>query len=445
MKLRPYELKAVRELPGLLRKHKRVVAVGPTGSGKTVIAAHLVRRERPARVLFVAHRIELLRQAKKQLVASGIAARDVGILSGPEKENVGARVLVASIDMLREWELPKVSLAIVDEAHRIVAKSYRDLLDRLPGVPVLGLTATPWRLDGAPLGDVFARMHVFAEAVELIADKFIAGPIVYGVPEDKARKIVKGLASNGGEYNARQAERSAMRYLLGDVVTERARLAPGARTLVFAATRKHGKALARRFKRAGVAAEYLDGETGTAEREAMVERLRSGETEVLVNVDVLSEGFDCPPVKCVALARPTRSLTRFLQQIGRASRRWGNKRPIILDHAGNCWRFGLPTTPREWSLDGRAAAIAARDAPVRLCPECEAMVPVGCGECPECGATLPRSQREIDIERGKLEEMMARESERTAARKRIEEVARVRGASGDWVEMVLVAMFGAAE
>jgi DNA repair protein RadD len=453
MKLRDYELKAVRELPRLLRKHRRVVAVAPTGSGKTVIAAALVRAMRGKRALWLAHRIELLKQALEQLIAAGVPASSLGLLAGIGSvelrdgtrigQNENASIIVASVDMFRGGrEVPRCELIVVDEAHRTMAATYRGILDQRPRAQVLGLTATPWRLDGEPLGDVFEHLHVMAESVELIADKFIAAPRVYGVPREKARAIVKGLKSGNGDYVGKDAERSAMRYLMGDVVSECSRLAPGARTLVFATTRKHGRALTKRFKRSGRRAEYLDGDTPANERAAMLARLESGETEVIINVDVLAEGFDCPPVKCIALARPTRSLTRFLQQCGRASRPFGNKRPVILDHAGNCYRFGLPQSPREWSLTDESKASGGGDPVVKQCPECEEMIPAACKICPECGAEQPMPEREIEEQRAKLEELAALKTEMEAARERVAAVARERGAGAKWRNEVMRAIFG---
>lgn len=447
MKLRPYEINAVRDLHRLLKKRKRVVGVAPTGSGKTVIGAALIRKMRGKRVLWIAHRIELLKQALEQLIAAGIPSSALGLLAGSGAATLrdgtvigpspNASVIVASVDMFRVRVVPQVDLIVVDEAHRVMAQSYRDIIDAQPKAWVLGLTATPWRLDGSPLGDVFCHLHVMAEAVELIDEKFIAGPVVFGVPRDKARAIVGGLKSGRGDYSGKQAERVAMRYLMGDVVAECARLAPDARTLVFATTRKHGRALAKKFARSGRRTEYLDGDTPGEDRAGMLKSLQSGETEVIVNVDVLSEGFDCPPVKCIALARPTRSLTRFMQQCGRGSRTFGNKRPIILDHAGNVWRFGLPDSPREWSLDGRVKVAATGDAPVKQCVSCEALIAAGCGACPECGAEQPMTSRQLRVKRAELERMKRAAAERDGVREALRKIASAKGRPVSWVEQTL--------
>lgn len=447
MKLRGYEKRAVRVLPGLLTAKRRVVLVGPTGSGKTVVGAHVMLEMRGKRVLWLAHRWELIDQARNQLIAAGIPEESIRVFSGTEKSgDDDAWITVASVDMFHRHEVPPANLIVVDEAHRTIARSYRKILDARPRAMVLGLTATPWRLDGKGLGDVYAHLHVMAGPTELIVDGHIAQPRTYGIPKAKAREIVRGIKSAAGDYQVGELGRAMMRRkLMGDVVSETARLAPGAPTIVFAVNREHGKALAIRFHRSGRRTAYLDGETPNGERERILDGLRSGAIEVVVNVDVLSEGFDCPPVKCIALARPTKSLTRFLQQVGRASRPYKGKKPVILDHAGNCWRFGLPEAEREWSLDDEERG--GGDPPMRHCDACGTMNALAATECVECGAALPmteREQSEIEEEEVKLRRIRALEKEKAAARKRIEKIAKEKKAPTGWADKVLAAMFEAA-
>lgn len=442
MKLREYETKAVRALPGLLTVHRRVVCVAPTGSGKTVIAAHVIREMLGKRVLWLAHRVELIEQAYEEIAAAGIQRDWLRMLTGPRK--VGpedALITVASIDMFHRRDLPPFDLAVVDEAHRVMAKSYRRAIGESP---TLGLTATPWRLDGKGLGDVFAHMYVAAGPSELIADGFLAAPVAYGVPRDKARALVRGVQTRGGDFAPQQLAEVMMRNpLMGDIVKEWERLARGRATLVFAVNREHGRALRARFASAGHSVGYLDGETPAGRRRALLARLRSGDVRVVVNVDVLTDGFDCPPVKCISLARPTKSLTRFLQYVGRASRPHGRQRPIILDHAGNCWRFGLPHAEREWSLEDRPKG-GSGEAPVKLCPGCAAMIPIMARECPECGAEQEIAEPGHDERNAKLERVRALEREKAAARKRVEKIAKEKGAPSGWAEKVLNAMFEVA-
>jgi superfamily II DNA or RNA helicase len=180
--------------------------------------------------------------------------------------------------------------------------------------------------------------------------------------------------------------------------------------------------------------EYLDGMTPEKERAQILKNLDSGATEVVVNVDVLSEGYDCPAVKCIAIPRPTKSLSRFLQFCGRGARTYKGQRPIILDLAGNCWRHGLPNNERSemWTLDGEAASTCG-EAPVRICPECGAMAPIGATVCPECGAELKTdSERETELAELKRLEFEAAEIERR--RSVLMRLGKERGKSGKELE-----------
>jgi superfamily II DNA or RNA helicase len=428
MDLRPYQANAVRELRARFKKHKRIVAVAPTGSGKTTIAAAFVKSHR-GRVLWLAHRRELLFQAKRELIAAGVPAKDIGILTGTESVNEHACILLASIQIKPERD---VSLIVVDEAHRIQAETYQVVLESCPDALVLGLTATPERLDGQPLSDTFSDMLIVAESVDLIAARYIAKPICYGLPRDKAREIVKGLQS---DRDFSRAMRN--RTLMGDTVKECQRLAPNERTIVFAVDREHGQALTKRF---GAKAEYLDGETPSELRKAILARLAKGVTQVVVNVDVLSEGIDIPSVKCIALCRPTKSLTRYLQQVGRGARMYKGKRPIILDHAGNIWRHGFPEVPRAWSLNGREKGEGLGNVAARLCPECSALNALAARECVECGAEMPRTETELEEHEAELQRL----EESKAFRKRLEAFAKEKIADKAEREAWIAKALGAA-
>lgn len=443
MKLRPYHRKPITELPKLLAKHKRVMAVGPTGSGKTVVGAQVVRKT-TKRVLWLAHRFELLRQAYDQLIAAGIPAQDVGILSGTLKRNVKARILVASVDMFRNTPVPNVGIIVVDEAHHVTAASYRDIIDARPKAWVLGLTATPQRLDGEPLGDVFKHLFVMSEAVDLIAQNFLLKSVVYGIPRDKARALVKGANGGGKDYSATKLDKAMRRRpLMADIVKERERLAPGERTIVYACTREHGRDICARFKRAKVPSAYVDALTPSKEREAILAKLASGEILVVVNVGVLTEGFDCPPVSCIIVARPTKSLTLWRQMCGRGARFQEGKRYLVLDHAGNIWRHGFPDDHVEWSLDGRAKGLGGGEPPFKVCcaEDCGHIMPAACRECPECGAEQPVAERELAEQRAELVRIQALENQKREAEKRVRKVAKAKGVGDDWVRKVMGAMF----
>lgn len=386
-------------------------------------------------VVWLAHRYELLGQAQKHLKAAGV--RHPGLLSGRSTVTGDGAVTVASVDMSVEALRPvleRASLVVVDEAHRALAPSYRAALALAPQAHVLGLTATPWRLDGKGLRPVFKHLHVCATQTELIADRFIPQPVTYGVSRDAARDLVRGVGSARGDFE-REAlgRRLSTRVLMGRGVSEWRRLAAGRSTLVFAATRAHAQALRKQFGRGWA---YLDGETPGHERDATLAALADSSLQGVVSVDVLTEGFDCPAVECIVLARPTKSLTLYLQQVGRAARS-KRRRPIVLDHAGNTWRFGLPESEREWSLEDRPRGTG--EAPMWRCV-CGVMNDVSSTACYECGEARSIERAEIEEQEAKLERVQALEAERAAARLRIEAVAKARNAPRGWVDLVMTEM-----
>lgn len=434
---RDYQHRAVRELLRLLQEHGRVLAVSPTGSGKTVIGAEIIRRLRGKRVLWLAHRFELLEQAVAQLVAAGIPRKDIGILSGSHTENENARILVASVAMFRSRLVPKVDLFVADEAHHVTAESYQDIIQTQPKVPLLGLTATPWRLDGEPLGAVFRFLYVVAEAAELMADGFIMKPHFYAcIDQAGARALTRGLSAAGGDWSKRKLEgRMRRAKLMGDIVREWLRLGKGLPTLLFATTVDHAEDIRKRFVAAGVTCEVVSWETAREEREAIVARLASGETKIVCNVQVFTEGLDCPPVKCIVIARPTKSITLYRQMIGRGSRVDRGRRPIVLDHAGNVWRHGLPESPVEWSLSSRPKHNGV--APTKKCPACETEIPASARECPNCGAAQSLSEHEEEDAARRLALVKATEAEYRRRESVLRQIAKARGLGRDWVQRAL--------
>src|SRR5574338_68606 len=212
---RTYETRAVAEIGEALARHRRVVAVGPTGCGKTVVAAMLIKQNKPLRALFVAHKYELVNQAHGQLAAQGIAAGVImaqdEALHGTERVDPSARVQVASIQTAARRGGPdRVDLIIVDEADRIMSASYQDLIAAYPNALVLGLTATPERMDGKSLGDFFQHMVTIATQSELYEAGHLARPAVYVAPEEatvELTKRLKGAAKSRGDYTPKALAR----------------------------------------------------------------------------------------------------------------------------------------------------------------------------------------------------------------------------------------------
>lgn len=383
--LRPYQERGIDGVRALLAAgRKSVLMVCPTGGGKTLmfsaIAAGAVRKGR--RVLVLAHRKELIDQGYKKLRASGLDESHLGtILAGDARRRPHASVQVASIQTLTGRAKPPADIVIIDEAHHACAASYRKIIEAYPAATILGVSATPCRADGRGLGDVFGDLVPVATFRELADDGFLVAPRVFTSrhPLDLSK-----LKTTGGDYNLEQLAAAVnTRELVGDVVEHWQRIAEGRTTVVFAADVAHSKALVARFVEAGVAAEHLDGTTPKDEREAILARLESGETTVVSNMGVLTEGFDLPRCKCVVLARPTKSLSLFLQMAGRGLRPWEGVSAILLDHAGCVLAHGFPQDDREWSLEGKKKRAAAPS--VKTCPACYAALPGGTAVCTECG------------------------------------------------------------
>jgi DNA repair protein RadD len=392
--LRPYQQAALDRLAALVRGGaRRVLLASPTGSGKTVLAVALIAEAlaRGDRVLFVAHRRELVVQTFDKLRAHGVPARSIGVLMGDDpRTRPGAAVQVASIDTLRNRPKPLADLVFVDEAHRALAKSYRDLAEHYAGALQLGLTATPYRADNVPMANAYDELLIVASVRELIAEGHLVEPRVFTVPSARAPDL-RGVSVRGNDYDGRQLARAMDREgLVGDIVEHWRRHAPGLRTVVFASSVEHSRHIAARFVVAGVPAEHLDGETPTSERDAILRRVKRGKTLVVSNCGVLCEGWDMPSCKACVLARPTKSLGLYLQQAGRILRPWEGVGAVLLDHAGCVLEHGLPHDDRDLTLGARSPLGVAHEKdvkppPVKACPSCHRVVPATTWTCPECG------------------------------------------------------------
>lgn len=381
---------------------RSVLAVSPTGSGKTTIFGHLsAQLERGGRrVLIVAHRRELIEQASNRLtefdVRHGIIM--AGIDAAPYH-----RVQVASIQTLVRRKAPAADLVIVDEAHLSTAATYRAILAEYPNARILGPTATPWRMSGKPLAGAYDACVVVATPRELREQGHLSDYVgfSYLTPD------LSGVKTTAGEYNEAESARAMSDSLIVDNIVEQWQAhASALSTVVFAVTVEHSKQLTARFKAAGVTAEHLDGETPLEQRRAILRRVDAGHTRVLCNVGVAVEGLDIPRLKCCVLARPTKSLARAIQMMGRVRRPWvecpcghefvpkfqalacpacGGRawrwvKARIHDHAFVIRQHGLPDADRDYSLNAKPEAPPS----VACCRKCFANYPSG-QTCPECG------------------------------------------------------------
>ena len=351
--LRAYQTRAVRDVQRAHRQRRRVLLVEFMGTGKTVTAASIVRSwvAQGARVLILVHRGEILKQTLTKLKRAGLPAEMVGVIWGAhEGLNLDAPVQLASVQTIANREpVPGITHIVIDEAHHAQAATWRKVLAWYPEAKLLGLTATPERLDGKPLGEWFDHMVLGELAETLIADGWLAKPEIW-TREDGWRPAK--MKKRGGDYSPEEAARAMSgSTIVGGIPAAYLKHGEGLPAVLFAATKAQAKTLVAAFKKVRVTAETLFGEDSDDAREAKLARLKSGETRVLCTCDVLGEGWDFAGCRVVIVARPTASLARYMQWAGRAMRPGG--KAIILDHAGNFYAHGAPWEDHEWSLEGR--------------------------------------------------------------------------------------------
>lgn len=411
--LRPYQSAAIANLRSALAGGiKRVILVSPTGSGKTVIAKGIIDGAvaKGRRVMFLAPRRELIKQTSRTLARAGI---DHGtIMAGDEL--ISADVQVASWDSLRSWirrgkiRAPQMDLLIVDEAHLSLAPTYQALLrDYYPETPIIGMTATPARSDGKPLGGLYQGLIEAADVRSLIDAGYLVEPRYYA----PTKPDLEGLRVARGDYETKGIEaRFNTPQIVGDVVYNWFRIARRRQTVVFAATVAHALHLRDRFRESGVTADYVHCQMDNREREAVLARVESGETQVICNVDILTFGWDQPSISCAVLARPTKSIVRYFQTVGRVLRPAPGKRDaIVIDHGGVVDELGFVDEPVEWTLDGDERIQSRRQRNPRekrpiTCGDC-ATVYKGQRECPQCGAEPPARARDLHVYDGDLQEL----------------------------------------
>lgn len=413
MQLRPYQEDAIEKVRDAFRSgHKRPLLVAATGAGKTVMFGFVAHRTAAGgkRVLILAHRRELIRQASRKLDEVGVQH---GIIA-PGHTATRDLVQVASVQTLgRRLADPRYSapdLIVVDEAHHATAGQWRDVINAYPAARVLGVTATPERLDGkglgAEAGGIFDALVLGPSAGELIQAGYLSPARVFAPAE---RPDLSGIRTVGGDYQAGAlAEAMQKPKLVGDAIAHYARHAPGQPAILFSPSVAHAEAMAAAFREAGWRAASASGATPAAERDAAIQGLGSGAVQVLCSCDLISEGLDVPAVSAVILMRPTKSLGLYLQQVGRGLRPApGKQHLVVLDHAGNTLTHGPIDAPREWTLAGRAKKKKREAEEVeaaRQCPACFA-VHKPAAECPECGHVYKAASREIEHLDGELSDV----------------------------------------
>lgn len=427
--LRPYQARAVEAVRDAFRRGARApLLVVPTGGGKTVIFSHITDSAsgRGSRVLILLHRRELIRQTSQKLQDAGVPHGIIAPGHTPRPELVQVASVQTLGRRLGDDRFPAPDLIVPDEAHHAVAGQWKAILQAWPNARLLGVTATPERMDGRGLGvdvgGVFDDLVMGPTVAELVAQGHLTDTVVYAPPH---APDLSGVRTRGGDYDA-TALREAMEVpsITGDAVAHYAKHAPGQPAILFATSVQHAEAMAQVFRAQGWRAVAASGQTSPAERDATIRGLATGAVQVLCACDLISEGLDVPAVSAVILLRPTKSLGLYLQQVGRGLRPAPGKRHlVVLDHAGNTQRHGLVTMDREWSLRGRVKREAQDRDPPR-CDGCGAFLPGRGRACEGCGwfeATVPRPPTQLLHIPGELRDV-TREARHWGRQRRLDEV-----------------------
>lgn len=294
---------------------------------------------------------------------------------------------------------------LVHNCHHIAAGSWSKIYEAFPEAFHIGLTATPERLDGTGLKHWFQELINGPSVQWLIQQGFLAPYKIYA----PSSVNTEGMHTRAGDFVTSELQGAVDKpSITGNAIEHYKRLAPGKRAVVFCVSIEHSKHVVDQFKASGVQAEHVDGETDPYERDETIRRFKNGQTMVLSNVELFGEGFDLPALEVAILLRPTQSLGLYLQQVGRSLRPMpGKVGAVILDHAGNCARFGLPCDEREWTLEGRARRKSGESdsISVRICPKCFAAQPSGCATCAYCGHQFELKPRSVEQKDGDLSEL----------------------------------------
>ena len=368
--LRDYQIEMKTRLMEAWKAHRSVMVQMPTGTGKTHLLASVVSEfvsSAGSGVWLIAHRRELVAQMEETLAKYGI-----------RREDTPVRVMAVQW-LSRHWneagDAP--GLIVIDEAHHALAASYTEMWKRYPAAKKLGVTATPCRLNRRGFTELFEVLVTSWSIAEFI-EKGVLSVFDYVSirPGSEEQRLIDGLEKRGadGDYQVKEMDavlnrRPGIERLYRSV----RQFASGKKGMVYAISIEHARRIAEYYSRRGVNAVAVDSKTPAMERKRMVEEFRHGKIEVLVNVDVFSEGFDCPDVEFVQLARPTLSLAKYLQQVGRGLRRSeGKEACMLIDNVGLYRIFGLPTQRWNWDAMFRGRMAGKGSLPGRM--NCDASV-----------------------------------------------------------------------
>ena len=405
MNLRPYQTQLLDQIRQSMRSHRRVCAVMPTGAGKSVVIAAIIHAAaaKGRRVLLLAHGRRLINQLSRTVGSWGIE-HDVIV---PGRHQRGHGIAVGSVQTVvrRLDKLLPPDLIIIDEAHHVTRDNqWGQIVGHWPNAYLIGKTASPQRLDGRGLGEVFDDLVIGPTPQWLTDEGFLARARIFCPPTtmdtSKLRKV-------RGEFDMREAAAALEQAKIhGDAVEHYLKIVAPGTALVSCVSVEFADAMAARFNAAGITARAITGGCSEDDQEQIFDDLGRGIIKVVTYCEMLSEGVDVPSINAAILLRPTASVTMYLQQVGRCLRpKADGSAAIILDHVGNVERHGLPTEERNWTLEGRDKRKRDAAPSVRMCPRCFAANATTAQVCSECGHEFTTEARELEVVDGELKEL----------------------------------------
>lgn len=410
--LRPYQSDIIDRTRNSMKDgNKSVLIVAPTGSGKTVMFSSFTQQavQKGNRVLILAHREELLDQISETLCKFKVKH---SFISASRPVNYSDQVQVGSVLTVinRTHVMYKPDIIIVDEAHHCASTTTWGRVISHFNTWSIGVTATPTRLSGEALGDIFNDMILGPSVRELI-DLGALCDYKYFAPRSVDLSHVK---MSMGDYS--KTELSTVMntsVITGSAVNEYNKHLKDKRAAVFCVSVKHAEDVAENFRSNGIPAASIDGKMDRFKRRQLVDSFKNNKIKVLTNCSIITEGFDLPAMDGVILLRPTLSVSLYLQMVGRGLRTYpGKEFAVILDHAGCAERHGLPCDDREWSLNiGIKPSRKPKDSgpPIKICDRCFGAQPIGKPSCIYCNFVFQsKGGRQITEIEGELKELDAK-------------------------------------
>jgi len=382
----PFQSKIINDARQALKQgYKAPCIVSPTGSGKTVMYSIIAKgaTERNKKVLILVHRKEILEQTLSKLFDMGVQCGQIASGQPTTKESIQVAMVNTIVRRLNRLKF-QPDLIITDECHHSVSPTYKKIISNFKDIPHIGVSATPERMDGIGLGDIYDIMIQGPTINQLVKDGYLSYPVMYRPPEE----ITQKYHIKRGDYDTEEQEKiMSKKFIIGDVIAHYRKYLNYKPVVCFCVSVKHSEIMADAFRQAGYVAVNVYGGMKKSDREKAIKGLANGSIHILTSCDLISEGVDIPVMAGAILLRKTLSLALYLQQVGRALRIYpGKQNTIILDHSGNYYQHGHILTERTWSLDSERRNVKKEKMPTTTsCPKCFGIWPGSPRICPSCG------------------------------------------------------------